>query len=129
MQGQNIADSEINSRPVVILLDGVLIYQYAPLLKHFDLRYFITLTKEEALRRRVARRYCYSTGEEIIFDRAGYFERYAWPCYLDSLCDIQSQPSQVKSTFAMSQPSYLTVLHQLLSTTQYNIYKCHVLRR
>jgi len=62
----------------IILIDGILIYEYEPLQRYFTRKYFFTLTREEAERRRHAREY-------PRHEPHSYFDHYAWPCYVKCL--------------------------------------------
>ena len=72
--------------PTIVILDGILIYEYPPLQKYFSLRYFMTLAKEQAFQRRLARR----LKLENFFEPDTYFEHYAWPSYLECLKNLQT---------------------------------------
>jgi len=87
--------------PYVMLVEGILIYQYAPLQKHFHRRYFVTLGKKEAFKRRLKRNYfptSSSQDQEKYAEKKDYFDRNVWPCFLESLENIKTKVVSKSST-------------------------------
>ncbi|XP_006814143.1 nicotinamide riboside kinase 1-like [Saccoglossus kowalevskii] len=72
------------SLPYVLIFEGILIFNYRPLLTllSFDLKYFLTLPFEEAKRRRSMRIYEPK-------DPDGMFDNYVWPMYLKNKLEIE----------------------------------------
>lgn len=66
----------------LLIIDGFLIFNYAPLAELCDLKYFITLPFEECHSRRRKRNY-------IPPDPEGYFVDIAWPMYLAHLKEMR----------------------------------------
>ncbi|XP_077988568.1 nicotinamide riboside kinase 1-like [Glandiceps talaboti] len=70
------------SQVYVLIIEGILIYNYRPLEPIFDLRYFLTLPFEEAKRRRGRRVY-------IPSDPPGMFDQYVWRMYLENKQELE----------------------------------------
>lgn len=89
----------IESKPVgnkskqVLILDGFLLFGYKLISDLCDLKYFLTLTKEQCWERRQKRIYDPP-------DVPGYFEKLVWPEYLKHLSQIKKDESEyTKITF------------------------------
>ncbi|XP_054159572.1 nicotinamide riboside kinase 1-like [Oppia nitens] len=61
--------------PALLIVDGFLIFNYKPISDVFYKKFFITIDKDECLRRRTERAY-------LPPDPNGYFESWVWPMYL-----------------------------------------------
>ena len=69
----------------LLVIDGFLIFSYAPLAELCDLKYFLTLPFEECLARRQKR-----TSYHIP-DQPTYFTEVAWPMYLVHLKEMRQE--------------------------------------
>jgi len=67
----------------LVILEGIMIFNYKPLLPYFDKKYFFTLDKEECWQRRLTRVYNPA-------DPPGYFDEVVWPMYQKHFKDVQS---------------------------------------
>ncbi|XP_070543030.1 nicotinamide riboside kinase 1-like isoform X1 [Ptychodera flava] len=77
--------SDQSKHPVhVLIIEGILIFNYRPLLPLFDLKYFLTLPFEEAKRRRSQRVY-------IPPDPPGMFDEYVWRMYLENKKELENE--------------------------------------
>lgn len=65
----------------VLILEGFLLFGFKPISNLCELKYFLTLTKEECWKRRSIRTYCPA-------DVPGYFDAFVWPEYLKHLSVI-----------------------------------------
>ena len=72
---RKVACGEKSYPKPVLLVEGILIFNYKPLLNYYDKKYFFTLTKDQCWERRRLRTY-------IPPDPAGYFDGIVWPMYL-----------------------------------------------
>ncbi|CAG0885648.1 unnamed protein product [Cyprideis torosa] len=70
--------------PSLIVVDGFTIFGHEPLLPLLDLKYFFTLPKDEARRRRLLRVYDPP-------DPDGYFDLIVWPMHKKHLQEIQKK--------------------------------------
>lgn len=68
----------------LLIIEGILIYNYRPLLPFFTKKYFLTLDKAVCWERRRARDYDPPEPE-------GYFDSVAWPYYLQNKQEIDDQ--------------------------------------
>lgn len=68
----------------LLVVDGFLIFNYKPLCQLFDIKYFITISKEICQQRRSQRIYNPP-------DCPGYFEHVAWPYYLKNKAELSDQ--------------------------------------
>ncbi|KAF8792046.1 Nicotinamide riboside kinase 1 like protein [Argiope bruennichi] len=90
-----MADLEktIHSKPPnknsLLIVEGHIIFNHPKLRNIFDKRYFLTLDREECIRRRIQRVYDPP-------DIPGYFDMCVWPMYLLNLQDVQENCSGVK---------------------------------
>jgi len=76
---------EIQLQPKrLLIIDGFLIFNYPPLAELCDLKYFVTLTYNQCLARRLKRSYEFP-------DPPGYFHNCVWPMYLLHLREMQNQ--------------------------------------
>ncbi|XP_055352036.1 nicotinamide riboside kinase 2-like [Paramacrobiotus metropolitanus] len=71
-----------DSRPRLLILEGILIFNVPQLACLLDRKYLITLTKEECRRRRLTRNYDPA-------DVPGYFDLVVWPMYEKFLAQLQ----------------------------------------
>lgn len=78
----------LSSEPPVqnglFIVEGHLIFNYFPLAKVFNRKYFLKLDKEECFRRRCRRVYDPP-------DVPGYFEKCVWPMYLSNLEELEGK--------------------------------------
>lgn len=79
-----VTDKKIN----FLILEGFCIFYHKPIESLCNLKYFVTLNKEECYRRRIQRVY-----EPP--DCPGYFEHCVWPEYLRQLDDVQKNVKDV----------------------------------
>jgi len=73
----------------VLIIEGFCIFNYKPIADLCNLKYYFTLTKDECYKRRITRVY-----EPP--DCPGYFEKCAWPEYLNLLGDVNENVKNVK---------------------------------
>ncbi|XP_046830264.1 nicotinamide riboside kinase 1 [Vespa crabro] len=66
----------------VLILEGFLLFGFKPISNLCELKYFLTLTKEECWKRRSIRTYSPA-------DVPGYFDAFVWPEYLKYLSVIK----------------------------------------
>ncbi|XP_051174682.1 nicotinamide riboside kinase 1 [Leptopilina boulardi] len=74
----------------ILIIEGFLIFDYKPILDLCNLKYFLTLEKEECYNRRKLRVY-----EPP--DVPGYFEKVVWPEYVNHLKVIMNNKELMKS--------------------------------
>ncbi|XP_071588118.1 nicotinamide riboside kinase 1 isoform X2 [Heliangelus exortis] len=80
---QNTCDNPQNTDDVYILIvEGFLLYNYAPLNELWNKRFFLTLPYEECKRRRSTRVYQPA-------DMPGYFDGHVWPMYLKYKSELE----------------------------------------
>ena len=72
----------------VLVIDGFILYDHPEMVKLCDLRYFITLRKEQCWERRSVR--CYDPP-----DPPGYFEACVWPMYEQHLAKVKENTPDV----------------------------------
>lgn len=72
----------------VLLMDGFILYDHPGILELCDLRYFLTLSREECWERRTIRVYDPP-------DVPGYFEACVWPMYEEHLARVKERVPQV----------------------------------
>lgn len=87
-QGNTTSANVSNSNIPMLFVEGIMIYNYKPLLPHFNKKYFFTLDKETCLKRRLGRHY-------LPPDKEGYFEQAVWPRYLEYKQEIDNLPDIV----------------------------------
>ncbi|KAK2178622.1 hypothetical protein NP493_537g00008 [Ridgeia piscesae] len=68
----------------ILLIEGILIYNFRPLLQYFNKKYAFTLSLQECRTRRRQRRY-------VPPDPDGYFDAIVWPHYLENSMQIEQQ--------------------------------------
>lgn len=78
------ADKPIDGHPQILFLEGILIFNYPPLVKYYSRKYFLTLTKEQCWERRKHRSYDPP-------DPPNYFDVIVWPMYLQNRASIRDQ--------------------------------------
>ncbi|XP_018336019.1 nicotinamide riboside kinase 1 [Agrilus planipennis] len=66
----------------ILIIEGFCIFNYRPVADLCDLKYYISLTKDECYSRRMKRSY-------IPPDVPGYFEKYVWPQHLQQKKDVE----------------------------------------
>ncbi|KRZ68417.1 Nicotinamide riboside kinase 2, partial [Trichinella papuae] len=72
------AENCCRSKVSIIIVEGSMIYNFAPLLDMLEQKFFFTINKNSSKLRRRRRKY-------EIADVECYFENYVWPSYLTSL--------------------------------------------
>lgn len=91
IQSDNINNlhEEIKSHIHVLIIEGFTIFNYKKWLSLFNLKYFLTLDKEECYKRRIKRVYDPP-------DCPGYFEKVAWPEYQKNKKEVEESVEDVK---------------------------------
>lgn len=82
-------DKAMETNINILIIEGFSIFNYKPIEALCDLKYYLTLPKNECEVRRTKRVY-----EPP--DCPGYFEKYVWPEYLKLLAEVQQNVSNVK---------------------------------
>jgi len=72
----------------LVVVEGIMIFNYKPLLPYFDKKYFFTLDKEACWQRRLTRVYNPA-------DPPHYFDKIVWPMYLKHFKEVQGQSDVV----------------------------------
>lgn len=80
-QSEDNTNSDEPIKVKILILEGFLIFNYKPISDLCDLKYFLTLTKQQCWNRRKVRTY-----EPP--DVPGYFERIVWPEYVRHKSEI-----------------------------------------
>lgn len=82
---EKVSSSDATSNQIRLLfVDGFLIFNYKPLSELFDMKYFLTVSKDICEKRRSQRVYNPP-------DCPGYFEFVAWPYYLQNKAELADQ--------------------------------------
>lgn len=79
----------IKSHIHILIIEGFTIFNYKKWLSLFNLKYFLTLDKEECYKRRLKRVYDPP-------DCPGYFEKVAWPEYQKNKKEVEESVEDVK---------------------------------
>ncbi|KAK2587689.1 hypothetical protein KPH14_003806 [Odynerus spinipes] len=96
----------------VLILEGFLLFGYKPISDLCDLKYFLTLTKEECWERRKIRTYDPP-------DVPGYFDKVVWPEYLKHLLKItKDEHAYTKITFIDGSMDKEQIFHMVLTKIQ-----------
>lgn len=94
----------------VLLMDGFILYDHPGILELCDLRYFVTLSREECWERRASRAYDPP-------DIPGYFEACVWPMYEEHLARVKERVPQVMFLDGM-QDNFPLVLQQVTESSR-----------
>ena len=95
VEGDQIVDDMqklFSAFPRIIILDGILIFNYPELLNICDSKFFFTLDYKTCLERRTLRSYDPP-------DVPGYFEKIVYPFYVKNLEDMKSLDSEKTISF------------------------------
>lgn len=68
----------------LVVVEGIMVFNYKPLLPYFDKKYYFTLDKPECWQRRLTRVYTPA-------DPPHYFDKVVWPMHLTHLREVQNQ--------------------------------------
>ncbi|XP_012274314.1 nicotinamide riboside kinase 1 [Orussus abietinus] len=80
-KSSSLEDTEQTPKIRILIIDGFIIFNYKPICDLCDLRYFLTLTKDQCWGRRKHRKYDPP-------DVPDYFERVVWPEYIKHKAEI-----------------------------------------
>lgn len=93
----------------ILIVEGFCIFYHKPIESLCDLKYFITLNKEECYKRRMQRVY-----EPP--DCPGYFENCVWPEYLRQLEDVKSNVENVTYISEFTEDPIEIILEEIKRT-------------
>ncbi|GFY00779.1 nicotinamide riboside kinase 1 [Trichonephila clavipes] len=86
---ENIVNSPPPQKNSLLIIEGHIIFNHPVIRKLFHKKYFLTLSREESLKRRITRVYDPP-------DVPGYFDLCVWPMYLLNLEDVKENCADVK---------------------------------
>jgi len=89
----------------LLIIEGILIFNYLPLLPYYNKKYFLTIPKDECIKRRKLRVYDPP-------DPEGYFEHVVWPMYIKHYDEIKDQTDIVHIDGRMPKDEIFNDVHR-----------------